>query len=193
MCALRAGVWLAVLAAALADPAPSEATCKICEACARLHKAGGCGNLGDVCCCLSTQARAAATASPHPRHGVSPRWRWLACPPGPFAPLQAEPKVTGCCPIDGTYCQFFQSAPPGGPGTCPAPSLCLPAPQGPCGRAAEPCCPPRSSIGDDWTCAQPDLKCAGAGVNTTSAAYLEFAKDPRSVPPAAYGTCVPRA
>lgn len=35
----------------------------------------------------------------------------------------------GCCRTPSLFCHFFEFTPPGIPGACPQPALCLPVPQ----------------------------------------------------------------
>lgn len=138
------------------SPTSTNASCQQCSACMAQHRAGGCGSMGQWCCCQATQA---------------------------------SPKYYGCCPQAGTYCQFFSFQEPGPEGTCPAPSLCLPLPST-CGGLNKACCPPVSTIGDDFTCNGANLKCVRAPVNTTIEAYLALSSNPYNSLLLNYGQCV---
>lgn len=106
------------------------------------------------------------------------------------SPVDAPPKYYTCCHQPNTYCQFFDFEEFGPEGPCPPPSLCLPVPSS-CGGLNQPCCPPVTTIGDDFRCNDPNLNCVGTQVNHTFKAFLSYSKDPTSVPLDSYGTCTP--
>lgn len=105
------------------------------------------------------------------------------------SPVDAPPKYYTCCPQPNTYCQFFEFEEFGPEGACPQPSLCLPIPSA-CGGLHQHCCPPATSIGDDFRCNDPNLRCVGTQANHTFKAFLAYSKDPYSVPVTLYGMCI---
>lgn len=101
--------------------------------------AEACGSVYAPCCCqpvlgasqgrvvsrwLGPAAAAAAAAQPHqPAH----------------SPAAGIPSYQTCCRDATLFCQTFTFAPPGIPGACPPPSLCLPCPEVGCPRNFLPC------------------------------------------------------
>lgn len=183
--------WIALLALlGLVALLAASATAAAASACGggggrRLFQR--CGTPYETCCCQPTQG---CEGSSHPwvyLRGAERR-RVQRSTPASAALLPlfcSSPAFFGCCQANpGLFCHFFNFTPAGIPGSCPQPSLCLPAPsvsgaallatlcystacsvlqlpprlptlQG-CGVEGAACCPPSSDLGGaPFTCGAP--------------------------------------